>query len=140
MTVADGARRSPYAKVPAHGNVEDVALMLQKNHFRAHRRHAVDLLAVLQNLAENSDQEARILDLGLEGARIELPKLVFPEVPIALLITAPSLWDPLVLRGRIVWSRQAAGRLALAGLQFQHPQAAPLMALVELLGACVYDA
>lgn len=113
--------------------------MLQGSHFRAHTRLAVDLGAILRGNAEEWEQEVRIVNLGLDGARIELGDLLEPDSSITLQIVAPTLWDPLVLRGRVVWARQSGGKAALAGLQFRNQQPAPIFALLELLSAHSYE-
>jgi hypothetical protein len=66
------------------------------------------------------------------------------EVPadsgITLEVTAPTLWDPLVLRGRVAWVRRATGNRPMrAGIRFEHRDASALFALFQLLGAHAYD-
>lgn len=66
------------------------------------------------------------------------------EVPtdsgVTLEVTAPTLWDPLVLRGRVAWVRRAAGNRPMrAGIRFEHRDASALFALFQLLGAHAYD-
>jgi hypothetical protein len=66
------------------------------------------------------------------------------EVPadsgVTLEVTAPTLWDPLVLRGRVAWVRRATGNRPMrAGIRFEHRDASALFALFQLLGAHAYD-
>jgi hypothetical protein len=53
---------------------------------------------------------------------------------LTLEIVAPTLWDPLVLPGRVVWSRADRGVTPRAGLSFEHTDPARAFALFELLG------
>ncbi len=49
---------------------------------------------------------------------------------------APTLWDPLVLAGKIAWIRRSApGRATRAGVRFEHREPSALYALFQLLGA-----
>lgn len=62
------------------------------------------------------------------------------ETSVTLEVTAPSLWDPLTLRGRVAWIRQAAsGRPTRAGVRFEHRDAGALYALFQLLGTHGYE-
>ena len=90
----------------------------------------------------------RIRNLGLGGACIELrgdaaqtsPSLDL-ETPIVIQVTAPTLWDPLSLQGKIAWVRPAEPGVATrAGVRFEHRDASSLYALFQLLGAHAYDA
>src|SRR5262249_36854799 len=44
----------------------------------------------------------RIVNLSLGGACIEVSDLLMPGTSLELEIVAPTLWDPLVLQGRVV--------------------------------------
>jgi hypothetical protein len=82
----------------------------------------------------------RIVNLGLGGACIETAEPIEIGVSCALEIMAPTLWDPLVLRGRVVWTRKnEKGAASRAGLSFVHDDPARTLALFELLGAHDYD-
>lgn len=79
----------------------------------------------------------RIVDLSLAGACIEVAHPLPAGTPVRIEIVAPTLWDPLVLRCRAVWS--GAPTTARAGLSFEHADAAPVFALFELLDAHAYE-
>lgn len=81
----------------------------------------------------------RIVNLSLGGACIEAAEPVAPGSIVTLEIVAPTLWDPLVLRGRVVWSRSERGSVPRTGLSFEHDDAIRAFALFELLGAHDYD-
>jgi hypothetical protein len=131
--------------------------MAARDHFRAHARRRVDLDATLRGRDASFSHVARVRDLGLGGACIEigdpigsaalLPGEARPvagverEAPVTLEVTAPTLWDPLTLGGRIAWVRRGApGRPTRAGVRFEHREPGSLYALFQLLGAHVYDA
>ena len=132
--------------------------MAARDHFRAHGRRRVDLDATLRGRDGGFSHVARVRDLGLGGACVELGELgeasralltgearsvagVEREATITLEVMAPTLWDPLLLGGRIAWVRRGApGRPTRAGVRFEHREPASLYALFQLLGAHVYDA
>lgn len=140
--------------------------MAARDHFRAHARRRVDLAATLRGRDGGFRQEVRIRDLGLGGACVEVsatdegplgrssatppsggaaegraPGALEREAPVTIEVMAPTLWDPLILSGRIAWIRRGGqGRGTRAGLRFEHREASALYALFQLLGAQVYDA
>lgn len=122
--------------------------MRVRDHFRAHGRKNVNLPAAVRDELRSVEEEARIRNLGLGGACVELAprspleaQLLRLDAAILLEVVAPSLWDPLVLRGRIAWLRRSAGdRPARMGLRFEHQEEGSLFALFQLLGAQAYDA
>lgn len=101
---------------------------------------------------ERPPQGVRICDLGLGGAGIEIPEAsgertqagassIEREAPVTIEVLAPSLWDPLVLSGRIAWiKRGSPGRGMRAGVRFEHREAAALYTLFRLLGTYGHDA
>jgi hypothetical protein len=135
--------------------------MAARDHFRAHARRRVDLAATLRGRDGGFHQDVRIRDLGLGGACIEVasadegplaklggearistkPGALEREVAVTIEVMAPTLWDPLVLSGKIAWIRRGAqGRALRAGLRFEHREASALYALFQLLGTQGYDA
>jgi hypothetical protein len=89
----------------------------------------------------------RIRDLGLGGACVEVGDVTPPAAgsldlgaALTIEVTAPTLWDPLILLAKVAWVRRgAAGRLTRAGIRFEHRDASALYALFQLLGAHAYD-
>ncbi|NUP05868.1 MAG: PilZ domain-containing protein [Polyangiaceae bacterium] len=121
--------------------------MRVRDHFRAHGRKNVSLPASLRDEHRSFEEEARIKNLGLGGACIELfpgstaeSQLLRLDAHVLLEVTAPSLWDPLVLHGRVAWARRSApDRPARLGLRFEHQEQGNLFALFQLLGAHAYE-
>jgi Tfp pilus assembly protein PilZ len=108
--------------------------MPAERHFRAFARRAVDLPAVVTT-ASGSVRPARLVDLGLGGARIEVAAAVDVGSPVRLQVTAPNLWDPLVVTAKVAWCQSTAPALSVVGLAFTHEEDAALSSLVELLFA-----
>jgi hypothetical protein len=108
-------------------------------HFRAHGRRQVDLAASLQRPPAEGTIRIRIVNLSLAGACIESGTAFGKGAPVTLEIVAPSLWDPLVLHGRVVWASETPGPATRAGLHFEHREAGLTFALYELLSAQDYD-
>jgi hypothetical protein len=117
--------------------------MAARDHFRALHRRPVSLSATLRDARASWQAEARVVDLALGGACVELSAP--PAVPargdaVRLQVRAPNLWDPLDLSARVSWS--GAGRdggSQRMGLQFEHRDGTMLRALVELLATSGYD-
>lgn len=93
----------------------------------------------------------RIRDLGLGGAGIEIPEAsererapaaaasIDSDASVTIEVLAPTLWDPLILSGRIVWVRRGPGRGMRAGVRFEHRESAALYVLFRILGVYVHD-
>ena len=121
--------------------------MRARDHFRAHGRKAVNLAASLCDELRSFEEEARIKNLGLGGACVELgarstaePHVGRPDALVLLEVIAPSLWDPLILRGRVAWTRRAAPQQPMrVGLRFEHREQGSLFALFQLLGTQAFD-
>jgi hypothetical protein len=114
--------------------------MPAERHFRAFARRAVDLPALVTFSTDGANSgsggiPARLVELGLGGARIELAQVVEVGVALTLQVSAPNLWDPLVVHARVAWSKGLAPARAVAGLAFTPGEDNALSALVELLVA-----
>jgi len=136
--------------------------MPARDHFRAHERRRVDFPATLRihdrappperslQGPAGARQDVRVRDLGLLGAGIEIPEppmdrsrrgegadaaMLDREVAVTIELLAPTLWDPLVLQGKIAWiKRGGQGRPARAGVRFEHREPAALYGLFQFLG------
>ncbi|EYF07349.1 Hypothetical protein CAP_0102 [Chondromyces apiculatus DSM 436] len=75
---------------------------------------------------------------GWSGAGQSLGAVLEPEAAVTIELTAPTLWDPLPLRGRVAWVRRASWRTRV-GVRFDHHDAATLFALYELLGSFAFE-
>jgi hypothetical protein len=89
-----------------------------RDHFRAHARRRVSLGASVRDNVGSLVQDVRIRDLGLGGACLEIGEIRPPagalsppdaagvrwldlEAIVTVEVTAPTLWDPLTLRGKM---------------------------------------
>ncbi len=123
-----------------------------RDHFRAHGRRRVSLAATLRrpgadsrgdSLRPTPGESVRIRDIGLGGACVEASQIEPPlraEATLLLEVTAPTLWDPLTLRGRVAWLKVGRpGEPTRFGIRFDHAEQVGLFALFHLLGAHAYD-
>jgi hypothetical protein len=110
--------------------------MASRDHFRAFARRPVHLSAAVGFVDGSWQETARIKDLGLGGARLELGEALASGTPIRVQLVAPHLWDPLEVRARVAWAREAQGpSAAQVGLCFEHQSGKTLRWLVALLKA-----
>jgi hypothetical protein len=108
-------------------------------HFRALARRSVSLGATVIAGGGSWQRVGRIVDLGLGGARVALPDTVPVGSPVALVIDAPHLWDPLRVDGSVAWvSEGTHGAAALLGVRFRPSSGALLRTLTELLEAAAF--
>ena len=108
-------------------------------HFRALARRSVNLGATVIAGGGSWQRTGRIVDLGLGVARVALPDTVPVGSPVALVIDAPHLWDPLRVDGAIAWVSEATnGASAQLGVRFRPSSGALLRTLTELLEAAAF--
>jgi hypothetical protein len=103
------------------------------DHFRACGRRRVDLAARMQHLSSSEEWRGRVADLSLLGACLELGQPLPLGTRVSIEIVAPTLWDPLILTGKVVWTRAPKSGPARAGVRFVSDDASRLFALFELL-------
>jgi hypothetical protein len=108
------------------------------DHFRAFARRPVGLSAIVSRGDGSWKRPARLLDLGLGGACMEMLESVPNGTAISLSVEAPHLWDPLFLQGEVVWLQALDGSAARLGVRFYHRSGRTLRALTELLEAEAY--
>lgn len=106
--------------------------------FRAHARRSVRLRALATHVQAGWQRQASVEDIGLGGARVVLDERVTPGEWLTLSFTAPTLWDPLVLRARVAWVAPAAPPWR-AGVAFEHKMADAVFALYELIVTLGYE-
>jgi hypothetical protein len=94
--------------------------------------------------------QATVENIGLGGARIAV-NVDWPLAQgdaVTLSFTAPTLWDPLVLGGRVAWATAAAvpstpgpqlGGSRAAGVAFDHRATDAVFALYELIVTLGYE-
>ncbi len=108
------------------------------DHFRAFARRLVALDGTVSG-EDGWSQNVRVIDLGMGGARLSLTQAIPVGTALDLSITAPHLWDALVIHTEVVWvAIQDGARATRVGVRFNHSSGATLRALTELLDSTVY--
>lgn len=106
--------------------------------FRAHPRRNVRIRAMVTHVAAGWQKHASVENMGLGGARVSLDERLAVGDSVTLSFTAPTLWDPLVLRARVAWV-SSGGLPVTAGLAFEHKTADAVFALYELIVTLGYE-
>jgi hypothetical protein len=108
--------------------------------YRIHARTKVALRALVTHVEKGWQRHAAVEDLGLGGARVVVEDPLRVGDAVTISFTAPSLWDPLVLRARVVWAAVAgAGPSRRVGLAFDHRSGPTAFALFELIATLGYE-
>jgi Tfp pilus assembly protein PilZ len=98
-------------------------------------------------------EQVAVENIGLGGVCIKLESPLAVGDVVTLSLTAPTLWDPLVLHGRVAWvapelpasSRHGRGEPELpassraAGVAFVHKATDVVFALYELIVTLGYE-
>jgi hypothetical protein len=116
--------------------------MIVRDHFRALGRVSVGAAAKVVVLGDPSAAEltARVVDLGLGGACLEVARPLPEGAGVRVSLEAPHLWEPLRVTGQIAWSQPGETRAAArVGVRFESAAGPTLRALVELLEAEAFD-
>ena len=108
--------------------------MSARAHFRLRNRRNVRLPARIAARGSSIALDTRLVDLGLEGACVELPAPVEVGDPVLLTVDLPGLWDPLALEAVVAWTAPPSpDRQARAGVRFSTPSGPALLLIAELL-------
>jgi Tfp pilus assembly protein PilZ len=116
--------------------------MMVRDHFRALGRRSVGAAAKVVVLGDSTSPElrAKVVDLGLGGACLELARPIPEGAGVRVSLEAPHLWEPLLVTGQIAWSQPGEARSsARVGVRFEAAAGTTLRALVELLEAEAFD-
>jgi hypothetical protein len=91
-------------------------------------------------VAEGWQRQAEVVNLGLGGACVVVDEIVSVDDTISLSFTAPTLWDPLVIRGRVAWvGAVRALEPTRVGVAFEHRTPSGVLALFELVNTISYE-
>jgi uncharacterized protein (TIGR02266 family) len=109
------------------------------SHFRRSRREPVTLRVRYRKDGSALEHDGTTSDIGVGGAFIEASRPPPIGTTLELLVTAPTAWDPLAIRGVVRWIAEP-GEVGPAGFgvefgELPGPEAA---ALFELLSATGY--
>jgi hypothetical protein len=145
-------RAVPHSRVPPPAQRSSARRL--DGTFRAHARTRVSLRALVTHVERGWQRHVRVEDIGLGGARILVEDAVRPGDAVTVSFTAPSLWDPLVLRARVAWVSLLAAPAPLvagasigpspggsrpAGIAFDVRSGPAAFALFELISAVGYE-
>ena len=111
--------------------------MSGQGHFRALARRPVTLAGTLSR-SGGWHRPARLLDLGLGGARVTTEHDLPVGSAVLLTVESPNRWEPLEIEAKVSWNREHAD-VTEAGLVFVRQTRATVRGLLELLGSEVYD-
>lgn len=102
-------RRTPMdgLRHPVHPN-SDTASARPRGSFRAHGRRRVRLHALATHARAGWERYVLVEDVGIGGACIAVDDPLEPGDSLTLSVTGPTLWDPLLLRGRVAWVETSA--------------------------------
>lgn len=112
--------------------------MSQTAHFRALPRREMSLPATL-SWSDGEPNHARLCDVGLGGACLELHEAPSVGQDVVLSVTTPVLWDPLVVRAEVAWVEGGEAGPVRVGLRFDHSRSRAIHALFQLLGADEFE-
>jgi hypothetical protein len=105
-----------------------------QGHFRLRARRNVVLPARISARESAIALDARLLDLGIEGACVETAVPVETGDPVRLTVDLPGLWDPLVLDAVVAWTSPALpDRQARAGVRFSGVSGQSLLLIADLV-------
>jgi hypothetical protein len=86
------------------------------------------------------NRDAEVFDLGLGGVQVGVSEVLAVGDRVAMSFVAASRWDPLEVRGRVVWVRAGAGLEPVrAGVAFELADGAIALALFELIGSLEFE-
>jgi hypothetical protein len=113
--------------------------MAARAHFRCYARQPAKLLAVVTGYSGTWERRARVVNLSLGGACLELAEVPPVGSRLGVRIDAPHLWDPLILGARVVWTTQLSPLRFKTGIQFDQHSAASVRSLADLLAARTFE-
>lgn len=96
-------RERAVAGFPPPVDPSEISIMRPGGSFRAHRRRRVRLHALATHVAAGWERYVLVEDVGIGGACIAVDEPLEPGDALNLSVTGPTLWDPLLLRGRVAW-------------------------------------
>jgi hypothetical protein len=101
----------------------------RSSHFRAHVRVPVSLSAALRLGDSEEERPARVTNLSLSGACVELSGAPAVGGRVRLELRLPHLWQPWRIEAEVRWRH--VGRPERAGVRFRFEDNATLLTLLE---------
>ena len=103
------------------------------DHFRSLGRHPADLPVRVRAEGREESHSARLLNLGLGGACLEIAERYERGERLKLEFDLPGLWDPLVLDVEVAWCEPRAEGTTRAGLRFTGASGRSLRLIAEAI-------
>jgi Tfp pilus assembly protein PilZ len=103
------------------------------DHFRSLGRHPASLPVRVSSAGREDAHAARLLDLGLGGACLEIEERYERGDKLKLELELPGLWDPLVLEAEVAWCEPRAEGATRAGVHFTGASGRSLRLIAEAL-------
>jgi hypothetical protein len=110
----------------------------RSSRFRVYARLPTRLRALVGHPQAGWMRHAPVENMGLGGARVLVHERVTPGDAVTMSLTAPTLWDPLVLKARVAWAAPGGPPYA-AGIAFELANPEALFALYELISTLGYE-
>jgi hypothetical protein len=98
----------------------------------------VRITSLVTHMQSGWQHQAAVENIGLGGARVVVEGAITAGDSITLSFAAPSLWDPLVLHGRVAWVAPG-GPARAVGVAFDHKATDAVFALYELIATIGYE-
>lgn len=109
--------------------------------FRVHERRPIKLTVGIVHPTEAWEGEAKVQNIGLGGAGLEMPgNGVRSGDRVVLYFTAPNLWDPLEIAAKVAWVRPAT-RVTPSqfGVAFEPADAPRVLALYDFIAGFAFE-
>lgn len=94
--------------------------------------------AAVLHMAAGWEREAQVVNVGMGGACLLVSEQLAVGDRVTLSFLAPTLWDPLAIPARVVWTLAPDPPIVRAGLAFEPTEAAAIFALFELVATLAY--
>jgi hypothetical protein len=96
--------------------------------------------SLVTHVSAGWQEQAAVENIGLGGACILIEREpVAVGDALTLSFTAPTLWDPLVIRARVAWLGTSAAGPRPGGVAFEHNATDAVFALYELIVTIGYE-
>jgi len=89
---------------------------------RMFSRFRVNFPTRYRNLIVGRRGEGRCLDVGAGGVRVETNQMLDPKTPVEMWIDVKDGYDPINLKGRVVWTDKIGVETFRCGIVFDCPR------------------
>ncbi len=100
---------------------------------RMFSRFRVNFPTRFRNLNLGKRGEGKCLDIGAGGVGIESAQVLEPRTPLEMWIDVADGFEPINLKGRVVWSRKAESENYKTGVVFDCPRLIAFSRVLKML-------